>query len=173
MTQSAQSRKLRETNRHSSYEFQLNEGQAPLFSKPFDINTLLDAVERLLTPPDKRWASSLYLQLDKEIQVELQYNNFSTAIESNAVSIGRGGMFINIESHFPNINDQVSFKLTFKGNGAPLNGVGIVRWIRTQNNRKYSSGFGLEFIFLNESERKMIIEYINSRKKIKPFIPNN
>ncbi len=149
-----------------------DKGAEALFSKPLDIDALQDAIDRLLTPLDKRWAPRFVLQSDNEAKVELKYPNASTGLEGGLGNIGRGGMFVTLEEHlpFPIINDQVNFRITFKNDFESLQGSGIVRWIRTQNSSEYRAGFGIEFLFLGEVDRKKIIEYINS-KKLKPYIP--
>lgn len=149
-----------------------HKGAEALFSKPFDISTLEETIERLLIPSEKRWSVPPE-SIDSEIQVELHFQCLNTAIESKSVSLGRGGMFVATpEEPFPNINDEVSFKIIFSKSGKSLNGNGIVRWARTQDIANLPAGFGVEFTYLEESDRNQILEYLNSRK-LKTFIPKH
>lgn len=147
-----------------------HKGAEALFSKPLDLNILEDTIVRLLTPREQRWAQEP-TGVDSEIEVELRFQSLNTAIEAKAVSLGRGGMFILLnQEEYPNINDEVSFKIIFKSSGKSMNGNGIVRWIRTHSVENLMSGFGVEFTYLEEKARSQILEYVNS-KKLKTFIP--
>lgn len=148
-----------------------NKGAEALFSKPFDLNMLEQVIQTLLTPPDQRWAEAAK-EVDTEIKVELRFQNLSSSIEAKVLSIGRGGMFIAFDKgNYPNINDEVSFTIHFDGQQKPLVGNGTIRWIRTQNIADFASGFGIEFTYLDEADRKLVIEYAKA-KKLKPYIPN-
>lgn len=149
-----------------------NKGAEALISKPFDMKTIHETIGRLLTPIEERWTIASD-RIDVELKVELQFAGLKEAIESKVVRIGRGGIFVTTsEDQYPNINDTVSFKIIF---GAPknlLSGNGVVRWVRTKNSPNFPAGCGIEFTYLGDSERQLVLDFITS-KQPKAFIPSS
>lgn len=149
-----------------------NKGAEALFSKPFSVKVLEEAIQKLLTPADERWAR-VADRVDLNLKVQISFQNLEKAVEGKVVSLGRGGMFVNLtEFPFPGVNESAAFELSFEGDGKPLRGTGTVRWVRTRNTDGFSSGCGIEFSYLGESERKQIIDLIQQFKPT-AYIPNN
>jgi CheY-like chemotaxis protein len=146
----------------------LNKGAEALLSKPFDQKALQETVIRLLTPMEERWARTSE-RVDVELKISVQFANLTQSIDAKVINVGRGGLFMAFDSHFPNINDAAAFKIQFDG-GGQIEGNGLVRWVRTKNTDQFPSGCGIEFTYLGESERKAIIDYITT-KKMTAFIP--
>ncbi len=148
-----------------------NKGADALFSKPFDKQVLIDTINRLLLPPEDRWSRRIAERVDAEFEVELQFESLKDAIGAKVVNIGRGGMFVTLnESNLPAINDNVAFKINFS-NAQGLTGSGVVRWVRTRSNSVLLSGCGIEFSYMGDHERQLVIEFVNANKP-KAFIPN-
>jgi len=155
-----------------STEEAYNKGAEALFSKPLDRKVLEETVSRLLVPPEARWSDSSD-RVDTELNIALNVQGLSQALDAQVISIGRGGMFVCLpQNTCPNVNDSVEFKIGFSNDGPSLNGSGIVRWVRiSSKDSKSSAGCGIEFTYLGHAERELILEYIKTKKPM-AFIPN-
>jgi uncharacterized protein (TIGR02266 family) len=148
-----------------------NKGAEAVFSKPFSWKVLEEAIERLLTPLNERW-THLSESVDTELAVELQFNGLNEAIEAKVINIGRGGMFVRLQTgQAPNVDESVAFKVAFDGTAPILTGSGIVRWVRIQNTENSPYGCGIEFTYLSDAGRDQIINFVSS-KKPRAYIPN-
>jgi CheY-like chemotaxis protein len=148
----------------------LNKGAEALICKPFDQKSLQETVLRLLTPPEERW-SRITSRIDVDLTVELRFANMEEAIKAKVANIGRGGLFISFDQQkYPNVNDSLSFTIKFK-DSFPIEGTGVVRWVRIKSTEQFPSGCGIEFTSLGESERKWILDFINNHK-LTAYIPN-
>jgi CheY-like chemotaxis protein len=154
-----------------STEDAYNKGAEALFGKPFNRTIFFETLDRLMTPPGERWQQESD-EVDVNLSVHLEVDGMARAIDSKVMSLARGGMFIQLpQSQLPNVNDAASFKISGSEKAFSLEGRGIIRWVRLQQTPDYPSGCGLEFTFLNEADRKMILDYINAVKP-KAYIPN-
>ncbi|MEO5970904.1 MAG: response regulator [Bdellovibrionia bacterium] len=152
-----------------STEDAYNMGADAIFSKPFDKKTLLEALSRLLTPPEKRWAH-LIDQVDVEMEIELQIEGLSDAITTKVISLGRGGMFVTLaEGQYPNVGNNVSFKIGCSN--FSFAGSGIVRWVRTKSASNFPPGCGIEFTYLDSLQADAVLAYLKPSNS-KAFIPN-
>jgi CheY-like chemotaxis protein len=149
-----------------------HKGAEALLSKPFQGKLLEDTIARLLLPPGERWTRSSGL-VEVEFAIELQFQDLSDAIRAKVVSLGRGGMFVAFgKKQFPNVNENVSFKIVFDDSGSALAGDGVVRWVRTVESADFPMGCGIEFTYLEEKARQIIVDLI-SKNTPKAYIPKN
>ena len=149
-----------------AYEY----GAEALFSKPIDYPKLIQVVKEHLAPKEKMWTRSEE-RYEASINVDLKFENYENAISTKALNIGRGGMFIALDSNFPDVEDVINFKLEFNnGSIHSIEGVGVVRWIRKKHNDKGASGAGIEFDSLTPESKETLLELINSIKT-KIYIP--
>jgi CheY-like chemotaxis protein/Tfp pilus assembly protein PilZ len=148
-----------------------DKGAEALFSKPFDLSTVMEAVQRLLTPRGERWSKAAE-RVDVDLTVSLTFESLPDAIEAKVLSLGRGGMFVSLQKgQYPNVAEAAQFKIQFDGTEAStLEGAGIVRWVRTNGTAEFVEGVGIEFTYLGEKEREQVIALVNSAKPI-AYIP--
>lgn len=146
-----------------------DKGAEALFSKPFDKKELENAILRLLTPPETRWAG----RANAGLTVELQHQSLSKAIAAKVINIGRGGMFVGLEEgRCPEINDELNFKLTFEETPNFVGGTGIVRWVRTKETPSFPTGCGIEFTYMGDAEKRIILSMVEAEKPM-AFIPKH
>jgi CheY-like chemotaxis protein len=140
-------------------------GADAIFTKPYEMQLLLDALKFLLESPDKRW-TRMHQRLESEFPVLLKLENLSNAIESKTINIGRGGMCIEILNGYPSIGQMMSFSIQ-SANGEKLDGIGICKWVNTQKEKIF---VGIEFLSIDKNAIENIITYI---KKMAPraYIP--
>ena len=156
-----------------SLEDAYDKGADAVFSKPFDRKVLAAAVIKALTEREERWSSRQFERLSSDFNIDLKYSELNLAVQGQVLNIGRGGIFVSLESNFPTIDARVSFCIKFQGEGLKkLEGSGIIRWVRTEKSECGPTGCGIEFEFLDDSTRKEIIQIINE-KKTKSFIPKS
>lgn len=145
-------------------------GAEALFSKPIDFAKLIQVVKEHLVPKEDMW-SRVEDRYDIILDVTLTFENYENAVSTKALNIGRGGMFIALESNFPEVEDVINFTINF--NNGPiitLEGVGTTRWVRKCSNDKGPSGAGVEFLKLTPESKKALLELINSIKT-RTYIP--
>lgn len=146
-------------------------GVDAVFAKPFDRKALLAAVLRTMGDKDEKWSSRTAERIETDLNIVLHFSDLGMAVEGNVMNVGRGGIFVSLKDKFPTAESKVSFDIKF-GGGQPgrLQGNGIVRWIRIQENPGRPAGCGIEFEYLSDDSRKQVITFINNLKT-KAFIP--
>lgn len=144
-----------------------HEGVDAVFTKPFELGNLMDAIDFLLQNPQKRW-SRKYERLVGDFSVDIRIENMPDAIHSRVVNIGRGGMCLAIEGSLPVLKQSVHFSLSNK-DGLGLQGKAICRWINTN----FSPAFvGLEFVGLTDSSINSVLDYLRATEP-NSFIPKS
>lgn len=148
-------------------------GVDAVFAKPFDRKMLLDSVLRALEPIQERWGSRTSERIETNFSITLKFADFENAVGGKVLNIGRGGMFVGLSDNFPAVGSAVTFELHFaQGELRNLNGEGVVRWVRMQQNENRPTGCGVEFQFVDSGSRETLIEIV-SKIKSKAFIPRS
>ena len=152
-----------------SLEDAFNRGAEALVNKPFRLDDLVETSYRLLLSTNERWSMEINNPLEK---LSLNFKNtFSETMNSKDLLMGRGGMSLkfNEPKDYIRVNDRIQFEFTFKD--TVINGVGICRWIRTQDSDNGCTTFlGLEFYCLQKSSLDIISNHLNQNSPL-PFIP--
>lgn len=157
-----------------SFEDAYNRGAHAIFAKPFDRKEILSAVRNALKSKDEVWSARKFERVETNFSIELIFQQFTTAIKGRVLNIGRGGMFVAFPGNLPNVDEKAEFLINFEGGDLKtISGQGIVRWTRRETQANLPAGLGIEFLFLMDNCRAHIIEYIDSQKKLKSFIPKN
>lgn len=145
-------------------------GADAVFAKPFDRKSLINAVARLTMPRPESWAQRPE-RVSVNEKIELKAQELSLANTGNVLNIGRGGMFVAIEKKFPLVGSIMQFQVTFQDPAlSPLEGLGIVRWVRPKNQGNLRAGFGLEFQTLDARSSETLTKFLDSMKTTS-FIP--
>lgn len=149
-----------------------HEGAAAVVAKPFNRKALLELINRMIISPSERWKTPLE-RVDADLDIELKFPELNEAVKARVVNIGRGGMFVALESGIiPNTDQLISFSIKFKNGSsvrASIQGQAAVRWIRAAN-EDLPAGIGAEFFFVEEDCRQEIMAFIEN-KNPKSFIP--
>lgn len=127
-------------------------GASAIFSKPIKIPDLVAQIQNLLLPPEKRWTRKSE-RLRAETKVELYFKNLGTSMSTKTIDIGQGGMFIHSVNDFPVVGSIVEFKIIFEVesfNLKEISGSGTVRWSRAKATLPLLTGFGIEFLELDD-----------------------
>jgi CheY-like chemotaxis protein len=138
-------------------------GAEALFSKPFDRRVLEETIYEVLNSREERKPGADRVAVD--LEAELFFSGSSEAVKGRVSSLGRGGMFVTLrQEQFPDINETVSVKVAMDGAGDALSGQGIVRWVKVKDAPESPFGCGIDFTSLGESERKQVLDFMNSKK---------
>lgn len=154
-----------------SFEETYSLGAEAILSKPFDLDEIEEAVERLLTPMEERWAvQSDPAKIRQHIQRSFQ--SLETAETQGQLSLGRGGFFLDRrDGERIHMSENLSFHITFaEGDLLFLEGTGVVRWVRAQDSMGYKAGAGIEFQSLSPSSREHVLR-LTELAKTKAFLP--
>jgi len=105
--------------------------------------------------------------------VGLFYQGKTTPVSAKIKNIGRGGFFVEIPGELPVLRQELEFRIETTIQGiAEITGTGLVRWARERGEDSSAPGCGIEFLHLDESCLKKVVELINFLKT-KSFIPRN
>lgn len=150
-----------------------DKGADAIFTKPFDRKALMAAVLRAISTKEENWGAKISENIEVDFKIELKLPELNLSAEGRVLNIGRGGMFVALEGNFPMVMTKTTFSIYFnQGEIKTIEGAGVVRWIRTQASSFQRQGCGIEFEYLDDQCRKMIIKFID-QQKMKAFIPKN
>jgi CheY-like chemotaxis protein len=145
-------------------------GAEAILAKPFDLDEIDLAVERILTPREVRWASEVDAGKIKRT-VEEKFEGFEQALADGLLGLGRGGIFVRLAADYPIAGQVVGLKIQFtSGDLLVIEGSGVVRWARREEAEGLPKGCGIEFESLSEKTSGKILE-LTSALEPKPFIP--
>lgn len=156
-----------------SIEEAYDKGADSVFQKPFDRKMLMAAVAKVLSSPEEQWSARKFERTESDFNIDLNFPDLKISTQGDILNIGRGGIFVALNGPFPTIGAKTDF--SFQLNHGPIQtikGSGIVRWIRKQSVENRPAGCGIEFDFLEDENRKAIIDLINNLKT-KSFIPKS
>jgi CheY-like chemotaxis protein len=146
-----------------------DKGVEAVFSKPFDRKALAEAVARVTQPLDERWSKQRCIgRIQAQFDIRIKYPELKMECTGVILNIGRGGMFVALDSGLPSINTHGSFEIQLANQ--TLVGEGVVRWVRTTCSAELKSGCGIEFTFISDDVRPILLGLINSLKT-HAFIP--
>jgi CheY-like chemotaxis protein len=144
-------------------------GAEAVFSKPFDRKELLEAAVRFMKKEEERFARAApRLKFEVPTGVTFLESNFS--LETRTADLGRGGMFLALQDKFPLIGERLHFRIAPPDESAPIQGEGIVRWIRERSRGDLPAGCGIEFLALDDAGLKLVAS-LHANHDCKSFIP--
>jgi len=145
-------------------------GVEAVFPKPVNFEALVEVVTHSLTPKKEVWKRK-YERTEGCFNVELSLENSGKIGPSSTVNIGRGGMFLQINKFLPKIKEKVFFNIQFEDKDwPPIEGEGLVRWVRENEDENLPKGIGVEFSHFSENSLDHVLNLVNSLKT-KSFIP--
>lgn len=146
-------------------------GASAVFSKPFDVEVVAQAVSKLLKAAVQRWTPQ-DAGLEAPFQVAQQFSDLESAIQSKALNIGQAGLFIASQGELPKMADVVHFEIEFQDSKEVLQGKGQVRWVRKHDSTEGVRGYGIEFLELDPASLKIVDAHL-SKFATKAHIPQN
>lgn len=140
-------------------------GADAFFGKPFRIQELEDLLDRVKKPKELRWMDIENTRKTWKISqhVVVEYRP-----QSHNFSIGRGGMFIDPGTNSVRKGQLLSFQVNLPK--FILEGIGKVLWRRGPGEGGLAAGIGVEFLYLEEPGRSLIIDSIEQSEE-KSYIP--
>lgn len=140
-------------------------GAEGLQSKPFDLPSMLEALEWLCMPKPERYSLKPKIEAVNEIKIDKDPN------EKIPFLLGRGGALLPTDKNLLEAGSYVNFHITFS-TGKKIVGIGEVLWNGgASNNGDYCAG--VEFRYFDDETRDYaielldqcdIIEYVPERK---------
>lgn len=146
-----------------------HKGVDGLFSKPCDLDILVQTVHRALIPEKDRWVGNKST-VETKLNIELQLDSIHEAIDSKILSVGRGGMFVAVDVANVEVGVPVSFRINGVKDHLKFEGTGICRWVRSKNENNLQKGIGIEFHSMSESSFDSLSKII-AKLNPKTFIP--
>jgi CheY-like chemotaxis protein len=152
-----------------SLEDAYDKGADAVFAKPFDRKALMEAVQRVILPPEQRWLRQ-GTRVDAEIAVGVKFLQSAFSAQAKARNIGRGGMFVALEGKLPAPLEKVEFRLEATQEPTlSVTGEGVVRWVR-RDASAHPPGCGIEFSSFENESLPRVIGFVNFLKT-RSYIP--
>ncbi len=153
-----------------SAEDAYDRGAEAIFSKPCNLDLLVEAVYRAILPERDRWVHQLEY-LPSDFTVELEAASLGGAITARILSLGRGGMFVVLDGTPPAMGTRVGFQMSPPhSHQQSFEGIGICRWSRMNSESGLPSGMGVEFCSLTDESLDALSEILKILRP-KAFIP--
>lgn len=146
-------------------------GAEAVFSKPFQIDQIIEKVRELTPPFKERYTNKP--SPDQTQVIKKVYSDLSEALKSGELQLGRGGIFIRdpkAEEAFKagSCSIQIEFQT---GSILRLNFDGTVQWRRSEERDNKTPGLGVEFHRIDPALQAQIEKMINVANPV-AFIPN-
>lgn len=142
-------------------------GAEGVFNKPFDFESLLEAVEVALLPFEERWGVTVQDE-GKLLDLKLEATSH---LERKSFALGRGGMFVVMDCGFPRSAEKVRFAITMSNPEVnEFKGCGIIKWVRREAKDNLRPGIGVEFTCLTENS-KVFLKKCLEKNPPKSYIP--
>lgn len=156
----------------SGYDIPLDDiyanGVSGILRKPFNMEDLEKLVQENIVRPSTYHRE--YERFNTSLTINMKYSSIEEGIESQTINIGQGGMFIKRDKVLK-VGNILNFIISFsRGKIKQLEGQGEVMWVRDMDMPETPSGMGIKFLNMSEDKKKVIKEYVES-KKIISFIP--
>ncbi len=145
-----------------------HEGVDGFFAKPFDANSVRDAVYRCLLDPVARWSNPNPTQ--HSLVLNRQFESIEAANDEGALIFGRGGFFMAHPFTPPSRGVFANFSLKFdRAKDAEFTGEGITRWFQTAHSAGAPAGLGIEITSMPPADSARYKELFGNTR---PFIPS-
>ena len=143
-------------------------GALAVFTKPFNRRQLFQTVERALKPLEERF-SVRPDGLEGAPKLVVKGGSLAGLFASGKLASGRGGLFVSHEGVFPELEKPLTIRIEV-AEGAAIEALGIVRWVRDQG--VLVLGFGFEPVFAEPASRAELIRLLESSTR-NCFIPRH
>lgn len=143
-------------------------GADAVFPKPFDRKVLLQAIKNKLQPQQVQWQQVIPTQPQAPLNMQIKVNSLEGILNGETLKMGRGGFFVAIDENIPPEGSCVQFSISSPE--ASLEGFGIVRWTRRDQQESRRTGCGVEFYQIQDSCRPQMLRLIHSQPT-KSLIP--
>jgi len=143
-------------------------GADAFFGKPFDRDTLIRTVDRLVLPPRERWKSPSPPGAGARRLVHAKVDSFAS--ENAGFRLGHGGFFLSSDLA-PGLHVRQELEIRIELDSLALEGVGRVVWSRTPaKNSELPAGAGVEWLSLSDRSMKVLLDELDI-ERLRPYIP--
>jgi len=150
----------------------LHLGAEGFLRKPIERDELLEVVSQALIPCETRWSRT---PIDYEEARLIKDPGLDVpGLErpgAGQIVLGQGGMFLAIKEDQPACYEIVQIDLTCPAlKSGRLSGYGRVRWTRHESSEGFPAGAGIEFMWLDDSSRRDMMEFL-AKNKPTAYVP--
>lgn len=145
----------------------LHLGAEAFLNKPIDMERMMESVGEAIVSRLDRWKVPMSdIGGLRKLQVGVESSLLGDSVPR--IVLGGGGLFFEMEDNFPSSLEIVQFELEHEG--MMLKGEGRVRWVRHEPTARFSSGIGLEFLYLSDDCRSNFLQYLQANRP-QAYIP--
>lgn len=128
-------------------------GVEAVITKPFRLEQILNTLEVAINSPRMGWRRAP--RIVAVLSIEVIWAGLAAPIKAKTFNIGRGGIFVqSAHGIYPKLGARVKFTLyyTYEGCEESTSGEMVVRWVRQETDFITPSGFGAEFVGLDQEK---------------------
>jgi CheY-like chemotaxis protein len=142
-------------------------GIEALFAKPICFDSLIKSVQRSLKSLEEFGQARKYTRFDVEMFVRICSEDGPLDYRAELINIGQGGFFVHCTDHKFTVGDTLTFQIYIDSSfHRPIRGKAVCRWVKVgdagDDPDSFGEGLGAEIIEMEDSDRKAILELINS-----------
>lgn len=147
-------------------------GAAGVFSKPIDMQGLLNHVKKTLQPAMEQWKKLSDWDSIEHSLKQQTFESLKAAEDEQDITLGHGGMFLKCSpDQFPALNSKTRFEIRLNNPTTTIKGIARCRWQRQiELNSDQPSGIGIEFLELADSSIVFLTELMKEDPR-KAYIP--
>ena len=148
-------------------------GACAVYTKPYSHSRIINELSRLVKPRTTRWSFPKGNRSARPTGIfEVRMESYEVGILNQRFALGHGGIFIQLgQGDFPSEGDIIRLALNFSnGEIKRIEGVGIVRWVRTNSVHDLPAGCGIEFLEVPARFRDQLHDLISACNS-SSFIP--
>lgn len=145
-------------------------GAEAFFTKPFGLQAFREQVCNVAMHPAERWRTRPAEEVTEWAQYRIAA--LGHAPEPGTLAIGRGGACLPSPGVRVTVEQRLGFTIEVgDGFNDPIDGIGVVRWVRGRAGGAKAAACGLEFEYLEDACRNDVADWIAERGP-KAFIPS-
>jgi len=129
------------------------------FFKPFNLTDIRNMAKILFSPLRERFQrKEERFRCDEKIQISVK--DFKAGVSARVLNVGRGGLFLCQKGDLPALHTKLHFEFTLSTSSKPIEGVGIVRWVREDEDQGQPRGYGISFEELSDEAQTQLDLYL-------------
>jgi CheY-like chemotaxis protein len=142
-------------------------GVEGIFAKPFEMQTVKNAIRTCFLAPEVKWANTL--DVGKTLLIEKQAKQIVDLESKGDVLFGRRGFFVSHEFAMPPKGSYIRFKIGATEESILFEGVGVVKWVQGSPRGTIPAGIGIEIVSMPTAASLI---YRKRYDDLIPFIPS-
>jgi CheY-like chemotaxis protein len=137
-------------------------GADGLYTKPCDMDEVIQDIHRALLPPAERFRQH-FAKHESAISYLAEVRGVSD-LQGSDIHLGRGGLFLKANGRLPRVQSEIHFAIQILNRQIEFKGVGICRW--SKHVEGVGDAFGLQFVSLESAANALYLKLMEQSMPI-------